>query len=268
MSLALSAVNVGVKLGGSTIISDVNFDVQLGEIVAIIGPNGAGKSTLLGALAGDHHYSGSIVLGGREVRAWTAKDLARKRSVLRQSNALSFPFSVLDVVKMGRAPWRAVSSVEEDDRIIAQELLRSDTFQFAERTFTSLSGGERARVSLARAMTQRTEVMFLDEPTAALDVNYQEQVLALARWYARQGNAVVIVLHDLAAAAAYADRVLLLEQGGTRAWGTPNEVLTSETISDVYRHPVRVTRDEYGELMILPVRFADEPAVVQKESKE
>ncbi|MGO1571073.1 MAG: heme ABC transporter ATP-binding protein [Canibacter sp.] len=269
MTVALQARDVSVKLGGSTIISDVNFDVHLGEIVAIIGPNGAGKSTLLGAIAGDLCYSGSVMLRDQEVSSWSAKQLAQQRSVLRQTNAISFPFSVLDVVKMGRAPWRGVSNVEEDDRIIAQELLRSDTFQFAERTFTSLSGGERARVSLARAMAQRTPLMLLDEPTAALDVNYQEQVLALARWYARQGNAVIVVLHDLAAAAAYADRVLLLEEGGARAWGSPQEVLTSDTISDVYRHPVRVTVDETtDELMIVPVRFADETAEVQKETNE
>jgi iron complex transport system ATP-binding protein len=267
MTVALAAANVGVKLGGSPIITGVDFEVNRGEVIAIIGPNGSGKSTLLGALAGDYHCSGSIVLEGRELAQWSTKELAQKRSVLRQSNSLSFPFSVLDVVKMGRAPWRGESTVEQDDRIIAQELLRSDTFQFAERAYTSLSGGERARVSLARVMTQRAPVMLLDEPTAALDINYQEQVLALARWYARQGNAVIIVLHDLAAAAAYADRVLLLEKGTARAWGSPREVITSETITDVYRHPVRIIADETDELIILPVRFADEPAVMQEEKQ-
>jgi iron complex transport system ATP-binding protein len=115
-------------------------------------------------------------------------------------------------------------------------------------------------VSLARALTQRTALLLLDEPTAALDINYQEQVLAIARQYARQGNAVLVVLHDLAAAAAYADRVLLLEDGRMRQCGTPEEVLTAETLSEVYRHPVRVLREADGSLVILPVRFADEPA--------
>ncbi|WP_075201052.1 heme ABC transporter ATP-binding protein [Leucobacter celer] len=256
--MALEGRGVSVRLGGRTIVQDADFSVRIGEIVAIIGPNGAGKSTLLGAIAGDHPYEGSIRLEDGEISGWSNRELALRRSVLRQSNAISFPFDVVDVVKMGRAPWRGISTVEEDDRVIAQELLRSDTFQFAERTFTSLSGGERARVSLARVMTQRASLLLLDEPTAALDINYQEQVLALARRYARQGNAVVVVLHDLAAAAAYADRVMLIADGGVRVFGAPEEVLTAELLSEVYRHPVRVLRDGDGSLVVLPVRFADE----------
>ncbi|WP_449282313.1 heme ABC transporter ATP-binding protein [Leucobacter sp.] len=257
-AVALEGSGVSVSLGGRTIVSGADFSVRIGEIVAIIGPNGAGKSTLLGAIAGDHPYGGSIRLAGREISDWSNRELALRRSVLRQSNAISFPFDVVDVVKMGRAPWRGLSTVEEDDRVIAQELLRSDTFQFAERAFTSLSGGERARVSLARVMTQRASLLLLDEPTAALDINYQEQVLALARRYARQGNAVVVVLHDLAAAAAYADRVMLIADGGVRVFGAPEKVLTAELLSEVYRHPVRVLRDGDGALVVLPVRFADE----------
>lgn len=254
----LEARDVAVSLGGTEIISGISFDVKAGEVLSIIGPNGAGKSTLLGALAGDYGYRGSITIDGTEVRDWNNPDLALRRAVLRQSNAISFPFNVVDVVKMGRAPWRLLSTVENDDRIIAQELLRSDTYQFAERTFTSLSGGERARVALARAMAQRTQVLLLDEPTAALDINYQEQVLALARRYARQGGAVIVVLHDLAAAAAYSDRVLMIAEGGMREWGEPERVLTSELVSEVYWHPVRVRTDENGELLITPVRFPDE----------
>ena len=258
--IVLRAAGVSVTLGGTRIVSGVDFDVRAGEVLAILGPNGAGKSTLLGALAGDHAYGGSVELVGREVHDWPSRELALRRAVLRQNNSVSFPFPVVDIVKMGRAPWRAITSVEEDDRIIAEELLRSDTFRFAERTYTSLSGGERARVALARAMTQRTGLLLLDEPTAALDINYQEQVLAIARRTARQGSAVVVVLHDLAAAAAYSDRVLLLADGAMRAWGTPTEVLTPELLSEVYRHPVRVAREADGALAITPVRFPDDDA--------
>ncbi len=255
----VQARDVSVAFEGTGIVSGVSFSLRAGEVLAIIGPNGAGKSTLLGALAGDHAYGGSIRLGGRELSDWSNRELARRRSVLRQSNAISFPFTVVEVVKMGRAPWRGVASVAEDDRVIAQELARSDTLRFADRPFTSLSGGERARVSLARAMTQRTALLLLDEPTAALDINYQEQVLAIARQYARAGNGVLVVLHDLAAAAAYADSVLLMAEGTMRQVGTPAEVLTAATLSEVYRHPVRVLHEEDGSLLIVPVRFADEP---------
>lgn len=254
----LEAENVAVSLGGNTIVEGVNFTLHAGEILMIIGPNGAGKSTLLGALAGDLDYSGSIRVDGRELTEYSNRELALRRAVLRQSSTISFPFDVVDVVKMGRAPWRSITSVEEDDRVIAQELLRSDTYRFADRAFTSLSGGERARVSLARALTQRTAVLLLDEPTAALDINYQEQVLAIARHSARQGNAVIVVLHDLSAAAAYADRVLLIADGGMRVCGPPAEVMTAELLSEVYRHPVRVIEDADGSVMVVPVRFADE----------
>lgn len=215
----LRASNVSISIGGTTIISDVNFELVRGEVLAILGPNGVGKTTLLGALAGDHAYSGSIELNGRELSRWSHRALARERSVLRQNSLVSFPFTVVEVVQMGRVPWRRTSTQAEDDRIVAEELVRSDTLRFASRTYTSLSGGERARVSLARAMAQRTPLLMLDEPTAALDINYQEQMLALARQYARQGNAVIVVLHDLAAAAAYADKVVLLEGGAPCATG-------------------------------------------------
>lgn len=257
-SVVLAGADVSVRRGGDDILHGVDIDVRAGEVVGILGPNGAGKSTLLGALSGDLTYRGAITVSGREVGAWGGRALALRRAVLRQSNPLSFPFPVLDVVKMGRAPWRGMLDPDTNNRIVAEELVRTDTMRFIERVFTSLSGGERARVALARAMAQRAGILLLDEPSAALDINYQEQVLALARWYARRGNAVVIVLHDLAAAAAYTDRILLLQDGRSRAFGTPEEVLTAELLSEVYEHPIRVGREPDGELIVLPVRFADE----------
>ncbi|GAA1322779.1 heme ABC transporter ATP-binding protein [Leucobacter albus] len=257
--IVVRAVDVSIALGGTEIVRGVSCEVRAGEVLAIIGPNGAGKSTLLGALAGDLSYGGSIELEGREVKDYPNRELALRRAVLRQTSTIAFPFDVVDVVKMGRAPWQSITSVAEDDRVIAQEMLRSDTFRFADRNFTSLSGGERARVSLARALAQRTTLLLLDEPTAALDINYQEQVLAVARQSARRGNAVIVVLHDLGAAAAYADQVLLLADGAMQAAGTPGEVMTAERLSEVYRHPVRVLPEHDGSLLIVPVRFADEP---------
>lgn len=256
--VVVEASGVGVSLGGTPILRDVSFSARAGEVLAIIGPNGAGKTTLLGALSGDHAYDGSVVLRGRELSDWPGRDLAVRRSVLRQQNVLSFPFTVVDVVKMGRSPWRSVSTVTEDDAVVAQELARTDTLRFAERRFTSLSGGERARVALARAMAQRTGLLLLDEPSAALDVNYQEQVLALAREYAGRGNAVIVVLHDLAAAAAYADRVLMIDDGAMRAYGTPAEVMQAQELSEVYRHPIRVIEEDESALLVVPQRYADE----------
>ena len=254
-AVALEGSDVSVSLGGRTIVSGADFSVRVGEIVAIIGPNGAGKSTLLGAIAGDHPYGGSIRLAGREIADWSNRELALRRSVLRQNNAISFPFDVVDVVKMGRAPWRGLSTVEEDDRVIAQELLRSDTFQFAERTFTSLSGGERARVSLARVMTQRASLLLLDEPTAALDLRHQEELLRSARDLADEGRAVIVVVHDLSLAAAFADEIAMLESGRSVAHGSPAAVLTQERIEAVYGAPVAVITDPInGHPLVIPRR--------------
>lgn len=257
-SVIIRASDVGVKIGSAQILRNVSMDLRIGEVLAVVGPNGAGKSTLLSVLAGDRTYSGSVVVGEKNLQDYRPPELALQRAVLRQDNPLSFPFSVLDVVKMGRAPWQRITSPAEDERIIAQEMSRVNIVRFAERIFPSLSGGERARVSLARVLTQRTPILFLDEPTAALDINYQEHVLAIARQVARTGTAVLVVLHDLAAAAAYADRVLLLADGERQALGTPEEVFTSARLSQVYGHPISVTRDAKGALHIVPIRFADD----------
>lgn len=263
----LRGTGIGVEIGGKTILSDVDIDLRIGEVVAVVGPNGAGKSTLLTALAGDRACTGEVVIDDKPLSQWAAAELARKRAVLRQDNALSFPFTVLEVVKMGRAPWQRLSTPTQDERIIATEMVRTNVMQFASRSVPSLSGGERARVSLARVLTQRTPILMLDEPTAALDVNYQEQVLALARQTARAGAAVVVVLHDLAAAGAYCDRLLLLHAGKARAFGPPAQVLTSELLSEVYGHPIRVTHHHDGTIGVEPVRFADDrPAELLKEN--
>lgn len=258
--ILLEARGVAVELGGHRILEDIDLQLRCGEVLAIVGPNGAGKSTLLTALAGDGRHRGSIRLDDREISRWRTADLALRRAVLRQENTVSFPFTVLDVVKMGRAPWQRISTPVEDERVIATEMTRTDTLRFAQRSFTSLSGGERARVSLTRVLVQQTPVLFLDEPTAALDMNFQEQVLAIVRQAARRGCAVAVVLHDLAAAAAYADRLLLLHDGRLRAVGPPAEVLDSTVLTEVYGHPIEVSARPDGGLNVVPMRFAEDPA--------
>lgn len=271
-SALLDVRDLSVSIGGTRILDAVNMQVNRGQMLAVVGPNGAGKSTLLAALAGDHIQRGvsggnsAVFLDGRPLAAYSAAELARKRAVLRQSTPMAFPFTVLDVVKMGRAPWRRHSSAADDELIIAEEMVRVDVLRFAERRFPSLSGGERARVSLARVLAQRTEVLLLDEPTAALDLNYQEQVLAVARRCARRGAGVVVVLHDLSAAASYADAIVLLSCGRVRAFGPPAEVLTADTLTDVYGHPIRVHTEDDGAITVTPLRFADdEPACPRRQ---
>jgi iron complex transport system ATP-binding protein len=254
--VALEAVGVSVIRGGREVVSGVDLVVRHGELVALVGPNGAGKSTLLGALAGDLRVaSGRVGLDGRSIDGWTVHELAVRRAVLLQRIEISVPFTVLDVVRMGRAPWAGTAAEDADDQAVAGALADTDVAELGEREYTSLSGGERARAALARVLAQDTGILLLDEPTAALDLQHQELVMGVARDRARRGTAVVVVAHDLALAAAWADRIVMLERGRLVADGQPRAVLTEELLSRVYRTPVEViVHPSSGVPIILPRR--------------
>lgn len=223
------------------ILDDATIDIRAGEVHALVGPNGAGKSTLFGVLAGDvTPTAGSVVLDAKDLRRHRPTELSRLRAVLLQQNAVSFPFSVAEVVRMGRAPWARTPREAEDDDRVAEAMRVTEIDGLAHRTVTSLSGGERARVALARVLAQATGILLLDEPTAALDLKHHEDVLRVVRDRARAGDAVAVVLHDLNAALANADRVTLLDAGRVVATGAPQEVLTAERIAAVYRQAVDV----------------------------
>ncbi|WP_307136015.1 heme ABC transporter ATP-binding protein [Streptomyces aurantiacus] len=250
------AADLHVRLGAREVLSGVDVEARAGEVLALVGPNGAGKSTLLGALAADLPAAGGVVrVHGRPVSDWSAPELALRRAVLPQSASLSFPFPVEDVVRMGRAPWAGRPEEEEDDAAVASAMAATEVTGFAARPFSALSGGERARVALARVLAQRARLLLLDEPTAALDLRHQELVLRVCRERAREGDAVVVVLHDLGLAAAYAHRVVILCAGRAVADGAPAEVFTDRLLSDVYKQPVEVfPHPRTGAVMVAPVR--------------
>ncbi|MCW2529133.1 MAG: hmuV [Pseudonocardiales bacterium] len=255
-SVVLAARAVRVLRAGRPVVDDVDLEVRAGEVLALVGPNGAGKSSLLSALSGDEAvHSGSVSLFERLVRAWSADEAARRRAVLLQEQLLAFPFRVRDVVAMGRAPWRLTAAADDDEAIVADSLQRLDVAQFADRSFNSLSGGERARVALARVLAQRTQLLLLDEPTAALDLHHQELVFDVVRSLARAGSAVVVVVHDLGLAAAHCDRIALLGAGRLHACGSPAEVLTSAQLSRTYGHEIEiVAHPRTGLPIVLPRR--------------
>ncbi|MFD7403448.1 heme ABC transporter ATP-binding protein [Streptomyces sp. NPDC059866] len=247
-----------VRLGGRTVLHGVDMTVRGGEVLALVGPNGAGKSTLLGALAADlPDAEGVVRIHSRPVSDWSASELALRRAVLPQSAALSFPFTVEEVVRMGRAPWAAVGGegADSDDTAVGEAMARAEVTAFAARPFSALSGGERARVALARVLAQRAPLLLLDEPTAALDLKHQELVLRLCRERARAGDAVVVVLHDLGLAAAYAHRVAILHAGRIAADGPPAEVFSDRLLTDVYDQPVEVLpHPRTGAVLVTPRR--------------
>lgn len=239
--LVAHGVTVTPDGAAGPVLTDASIVVLSGELHALVGPNGAGKSTLFGVLAGDIvPGSGEVTLDGAPLRGIHPRVLARERAVLLQQNAVSFPFSVEEVVRMGRAPWARTPAEDDDDALVARALAVTDMTALARRGVTSLSGGERARAALARVLAQDTGILLLDEPTAALDLRHQEDVLRIARDRARDGAAVAIVLHDLNAALGVADRVTLLSRGRVVASGPPAGVLTASAIEEVYGQAVDV----------------------------
>ncbi|MGW6768963.1 heme ABC transporter ATP-binding protein [Streptomyces sp. NPDC055037] len=253
-----------VRLGQREVLRGVGLDARAGEVLALVGPNGAGKSTLLAALAADLRPDrGEVRIAGRPAHDWSAPELALRRAVLPQAATLSFPFPVAEVVRMGRAPWAgtALEDEDEDEAAVAGAMAATETTEFAARPFSALSGGERARVALARVLAQRAPLLLLDEPTAALDLRHQELVLRVCRERAAAGDAVVVVLHDLGLAAAHADRTAVLHEGAVAAVGPPADVFRDELLSRVYRQPVEVfPHPRTGVPLVVPKRARDRKA--------
>ncbi|MGW8573123.1 heme ABC transporter ATP-binding protein [Streptomyces niveus] len=256
------ARDLRVRLGRRDVLGGpgggVDLVVRAGEVLVLVGPNGAGKSTLLAALAADLDAtgtSGRVRIGDRPAHDWSAPELALRRAVLPQAATLSFPFPVEEVVRMGRAPWAGTAAADEDDAAVADAMAATEVAEFARRPFSALSGGERARVALARVLAQRAPLLLLDEPTAALDLRHQELVLRVCRARATAGDAVVVVLHDLGLAATHADRAAVLHEGRVVADGPPAEVFGGELLSRVYRQPVEVLpHPRTGTPLVIPMR--------------
>lgn len=244
----IQARNISVQAANRLLVNDVSLDVVRGTVTALVGPNGAGKSTLLKVLSGDtRHQQGDVTLDGQPLVSWKSSDVARRRGVLPQESGLAFPFTALEVVLMGRTPHLSGGESPRDYEIAKLALHAVDLGGFGERLYPTLSGGERQRVQLARVLAQIWErdescgrSLLLDEPVASLDLAQQQRVLLLARQFANDGVAVLIVLHDLNLAAQYADRIALMRAGRLIAAGAPSEVLTAEIVRDVFGVAVQV----------------------------
>ncbi|MDX1468405.1 MAG: heme ABC transporter ATP-binding protein [Acidimicrobiia bacterium] len=244
------------RIRKATLISEIDLDVVPGQVVAVIGPNGAGKSTLLGLVAGNlHPTQGTVHLNGINTSQALPGELALVRSVLTQTGSSDVPYTSAQVVSMGRFPHRRdeANTRERDESTISLAMAQTDTLQFANRPYTTLSKGEQARVALARVIAQAAPIVLLDEPTTALDVAHQERVLKLIVELSREGKTVLVVLHDLNAAAVYAGRVVLMNQGEIVADGTPREVLLAGLLTEVYQQPLTVVDHPFRDCpLVLP----------------
>jgi len=245
--------SVSVRRSSRAVLDAVSLQVEGGELLAIVGPNGAGKSTLLGVLAGDVTADeGRVLLDDAPLSDVGTAELARRRAMLLQHQQVSFGFRVEEVIAMGRSPWPVDPA--RDAEAIEAGVTRADVEHLLMRRFHELSGGEQARVGLARVLAQDTDILLLDEPTAALDLRHQEEVLRCVRDDTAAGRTVIIVLHDLSLALAYADRIALLDEGRLIAIGPGSQVLTPERVHDVYGVEVLILPTPDGPPVLAPRR--------------
>lgn len=235
--------DVTVSTGRKALIRNVSMQVERGEMVAVVGPNGAGKTTLLRTLyRAARPSSGRVLVGDEDIWRMSAKSAAQRVAAVLQYTPGDFALTVYDVVAMGRTPYKRAFDADnaDDRRIIAEALEAVDVAELAGEPFDRLSGGQKQRVMIARALTQRTDMIVLDEPTNHLDLRHQHDALHLLR---TTGATVLAALHDLNLAAAYCDRICVLDAGTVVAIGTPAEVLTVDMLADVYGVDARVDLD-------------------------
>jgi iron complex transport system ATP-binding protein len=248
--------DVTVAFGERRVVDGVSLDVAPGEWVNIVGPNGAGKTTLLRVLAGLAGFDGAVTIDGRDTRTLKRREWARRVALVPQVPMIPLGMSVVHYVLLGRTPHLRPLGAEGPADLAATEdaLERLDLVPFADRPLATLSGGERQRVLVARMLAQDAPLVLLDEPTTALDVGHQQQVLDLVDElrYSHELT-VVATMHDLTLAAQYGDRLALMDDGKLVASGTAEEVLTEEGLAALYGARVRVIRDG-GNLVVVPVR--------------
>lgn len=253
--IELDGVTAGY--GDRAAIRDVTLRVERGETVGVIGPNGSGKSTLLRILSGVlRPWCGRVAIEGRAITSYTPRELSRRIGVVPQETHVDFPFTVTEVVLLGRTPHLGAFSFESahDLEVAQQAMQRTEVAHLAARRITELSGGERQRVILARALAQEPSILILDEPSAFLDIRHQVEIYDLLRDLQREGLTVVTVLHDLNLAGLYCDRLVLLADGGVACLGEPAAVLTYATLTEVYGTEVYVVMNDVTQrLNVLPL---------------
>ncbi|MBZ9634002.1 ABC transporter ATP-binding protein [Clostridium sp. FP1] len=242
--MELKTIDVEAYLGGSHILKGLSIHAKEKEFVGIIGPNGSGKSTLLKCVYRILRPStGAVFLDDKNIKGFSMKESAKKMAVVSQHNNYNFDFTVSDMVLMGRAPHKKFIEKDnaQDYKIMKESLEKVGMTDYAKRSFSSLSGGEKQRIILARALAQKTECLILDEPTNHLDIKYQLQFMAIIK---ELGVTVISAIHDLNIAALYCDKIYAMKAGKILKFGTPKEVLTEELIKSLYEVDAKVMEDE------------------------
>ncbi|ESR23893.1 heme ABC transporter ATP-binding protein [Lutibaculum baratangense] len=263
--MSIEFADIDVRLGGRSVLRVDRLTLEAGELTVVVGPNGAGKSTLMRVMSGELvPHRGNVALAGRRLADWTPAELATARAVLPQATTLAFPFTVFEVVGLGLISAGRGLAAPDRRRRVEDALARAGLADYAHRFYQQLSGGEQQRVQFARVLCQLPARgrgrgptwLMLDEPTASLDLRHQFAILDEARNHAHRDGGAVAILHDLNLASLYADRLLVLGEGGLKADGRPGEVLSQRLVEDVFGVRLAFAHGANGRPFVLPERAA------------
>ena len=255
MALKLTINQLSFKYDGLQVLKDVNLDVKLGEMLSIVGPNGSGKSTLLKCINRIlKTQQNTVLIDGEDTSKLNLKELSKIMGYVPQNSTNTFPFTVFDIVLMGRKPYIHWSLSERDTEIVAEMLDFIGIGELAMRHYNELSGGEQQKVIIARALAQQPQILLLDEPTSSLDIKHQLEILCILKSLAKTKHcSVIVAMHDLNLAGRFSDRMFMLKQGCIFTVGTPEAVLTEENIESVYGVKTRVTNSVLGKPQVTPL---------------
>ncbi|MCR2043133.1 ABC transporter ATP-binding protein [Anaerosalibacter massiliensis] len=258
MDYALEVEKLNFAYEEELTLKDISFNIKKGEFISIIGPNGSGKSTLLKNISNIYSpQSGSIKIYNNDIKKYGTRELAKNIALVPQDTIISYNFSVLDIVLMGRFSHlnRFEKEREEDFKIVYEALKKTNTFHLKDRNIDEISGGERQRVIIARALAQEPKIIFLDEPTSHLDINHQMELLNLLKILNKERKTtIILVIHDINLACRYSDKIILMNNGEIVSIGTPKEVVTRKNIEKTYGLNIIVEENPYTDsIYIVPL---------------